>query len=143
MIAAGQPFTVAVDYAHTDDALKNLIAVARDLVTENGRGRVITMFGCGGDRDRAKRPLMGRAAAQGSDFVIVTSDNPRSENPQAIIQDILPAIEATSVKFAVEPDRGKAISMAIAAAQPGDIVLLAGKGHEKDADHASRRAALR
>ena len=131
LVDAGQPFTVAVDYAHTDDALKNLIGLARALVAQNGRGRVITMFGCGGDRDQAKRPLMGRAAAQGSDLVIVTSDNPRSENPQAIIQDILTGIEAGSVKFAAEQDRGKAIAMAIAAAQPGDIVLLAGKGHEK------------
>ena len=130
-VVAGQPFTVVVDYAHTDDALKNLIAVARDLVAQSGSGRVITMFGCGGDRDQAKRPLMGKAAGEGSDFVIVTSDNPRSENPGAIIQDILPGIEAARVKFAVEPDRAKAISMAISAAQPGDIVLLAGKGHEK------------
>ncbi len=131
VVSAGQPFTVVVDYAHTDDALKNLIAVARDLVTQSGRGRVITLFGCGGDRDQAKRPLMGKAAAQGSDLVFVTSDNPRSEDPAAIIEDIVPGLKDSGVKFIVEPDRAQAINLAIAAAQPGDILLLAGKGHEK------------
>jgi UDP-N-acetylmuramoyl-L-alanyl-D-glutamate--2,6-diaminopimelate ligase len=127
-VDCGQPFTVVVDYAHTDDALRNLTSVARDFV---GKGNVITLFGCGGDRDRRKRPLMGRAAGQGSDFVVLTSDNPRSEDPQAIIEEALPGVEASGVRFAVEPDRRKAIALAIAAASPGDIVLLAGKGHEK------------
>ncbi len=129
-VDAGQPFTVVVDYAHTDDALRNLTALAREYVT--GKGRVITLFGCGGDRDRAKRPKMGRAAGEGSDFVVLTSDNPRSEDPEAILQDALPGLLATGTKFAVEADRAQAIRVAIEAARPGDIVLIAGKGHEKE-----------
>jgi UDP-N-acetylmuramoyl-L-alanyl-D-glutamate--2,6-diaminopimelate ligase len=129
-VNAGQPFTVVVDYAHTDDALRNLIALAREFVKTNG-GRVITLFGCGGDRDRTKRPMMGRAAGEGSDFVVLTSDNPRSENPEAIIRDALPGLLQTGVKFVTEADRAKAIQLAIETARPGDIVLLAGKGHEK------------
>ncbi|MFT4113171.1 UDP-N-acetylmuramoyl-L-alanyl-D-glutamate--2,6-diaminopimelate ligase [Silvibacterium sp.] len=125
-----QPFTVVVDYAHTDDALRNLTALAREFVTASG-GRVLTLFGCGGDRDRAKRPLMGRAAGEASDFVILTSDNPRSEDPLAIIADALPGLEATGTKYAVEPDRAAAIRLAVREARAGDIVLLAGKGHEK------------
>ncbi|QMV18126.1 UDP-N-acetylmuramoyl-L-alanyl-D-glutamate--2,6-diaminopimelate ligase [Granulicella sp. 5B5] len=123
-------FTVVVDYAHTDDALKNLIALARDLVKEQ-RGRVITVFGCGGDRDRTKRPKMGRVAAKGSDLVVVTSDNPRSEEPMAIVAEVLAGVRETDTACVVEADRAKAIEMAIRAAGPGDIVLLAGKGHEK------------
>ena len=95
------------------------------------RGKVITLFGCGGDRDRAKRPLMGEAAGRGSDFVVLTSDNPRSEDPLAIINDALVGLQRTGTKYSVEPDRRKAIALAIAEARPGDIVLLAGKGHEK------------
>jgi len=129
-VNGGQPFTVVVDYAHTDDALKNLTALAREFV-QKSNGRVITIFGCGGDRDRAKRPLMGEAAGRGSDFVIITSDNPRSEDPMAIINDAKPAVEKTGTEFVVEPDRRKAIDLAIHKANPGDIVLLAGKGHEK------------
>jgi UDP-N-acetylmuramoyl-L-alanyl-D-glutamate--2,6-diaminopimelate ligase len=123
-------FTVVVDYAHTDDALRNLIALARELVAEH-RGRVITLFGCGGDRDRTKRPRMGRAAAQGSDLVVLTSDNPRSEDPLAIIAEALTGVRETTTECIVEPDRAAAIALAIRAARPGDIVLLAGKGHEK------------
>jgi UDP-N-acetylmuramoyl-L-alanyl-D-glutamate--2,6-diaminopimelate ligase len=129
-VDAGQPFTVVVDYAHTDDALRNLIALARDFVDTTG-GRVITLFGCGGDRDRAKRPLMGRAAGEGSDLVVLTSDNPRSEDPQAILRDAQPGLEATGVRYVTEVDRAVAIRLALEAARPGDIVLLAGKGHEK------------
>jgi UDP-N-acetylmuramoyl-L-alanyl-D-glutamate--2,6-diaminopimelate ligase len=121
-------FAVVVDYAHTDDALKNLIALARDLV---GNGRVITMFGCGGDRDKTKRPKMGRAAGAASDLVVVTSDNPRSEEPMQIIEEVLVGVRETSVECVVEPDRAAAIAVAIRSANPGDIVLLAGKGHEK------------
>src|SRR5581483_3100368 len=128
----GQPFTVVVDYAHTDDALKNLLTVARDFIGRMAHsGRVITVFGCGGDRDRAKRPLMGHAAGAGSDLVIVTSDNPRSEDPMAIIDEAVPGVQRSGVKYKVEPDRRAAIRLAIAEAKPGDIVLLAGKGHEK------------
>jgi UDP-N-acetylmuramoyl-L-alanyl-D-glutamate--2,6-diaminopimelate ligase len=130
-VDSGQPFTVIVDYAHTDDALRNLTALARQLVHEK-QGRVITMFGCGGDRDRTKRPKMGQAAGEGSDFVVVTSDNPRSEDPNAILNEILPGVEATGVRFVVEVDRAAAIELAIAEAEPGDVVLLAGKGHEKE-----------
>jgi UDP-N-acetylmuramoyl-L-alanyl-D-glutamate--2,6-diaminopimelate ligase len=122
--------TVVVDYAHTDDALRNLIALARELVGEQG-GRVITLFGCGGDRDRTKRPRMGRAAAEGSDLVVLTSDNPRSEEPMEIIAEALVGVRETTTECRVEPDRAAAIELAIRSARAGDIVLLAGKGHEK------------
>ncbi len=131
-VQGGQPFSVVVDYAHTDDALRNLTSLAREFVSQrNGKGRVITVFGCGGDRDRAKRPLMGEAAGRGSDFVIVTSDNPRSEDPLTIIQDAVVGLQRTGTRYAVEADRRKAIALAISEAKSGDIVLLAGKGHEK------------
>lgn len=131
-VNAGQPFTVIVDYAHTDDALRNLTAVARDFLAQRGgTGRVITIFGCGGDRDRNKRPLMGQAAGEGSDFVILTSDNPRSENPLDIMNDALPGLQRSGTRYTLEPDRRKAIATAVQEAQPGDIVLIAGKGHEK------------
>jgi UDP-N-acetylmuramoyl-L-alanyl-D-glutamate--2,6-diaminopimelate ligase len=125
-IDEGQPFVVAVDYAHTDDALRNVIAVARGLNPK----RVITLFGCGGDRDRAKRPLMGQAAAEASDLVVLTSDNPRSEDPLAIMNDALVGIRRTDVPHIVEPDRASAIARALKEAREGDIVILAGKGHE-------------
>lgn len=132
-VDCGQPFTVVVDYAHTDDALRNLTAIARDFVARSGkRGRVITLFGCGGDRDRTKRPLMGEAAGMGSDFVVVTSDNPRSEDPLKIIEDILPGLQRSGLHYyAIEPNRQTAIGIALSEAQPGDMVLVAGKGHEK------------
>jgi UDP-N-acetylmuramoyl-L-alanyl-D-glutamate--2,6-diaminopimelate ligase len=129
-IDAGQDFTVVVDYAHTDDALRNLTALAREFVTTTG-GRVITLFGCGGDRDRTKRPLMGRAAGEGSDLVVLTSDNPRSEDPEAILRDVLPGLETTAAQFVTEVDRLRAIKHTLKVAKPGDIVLIAGKGHEK------------
>jgi UDP-N-acetylmuramoyl-L-alanyl-D-glutamate--2,6-diaminopimelate ligase len=131
-VDCAQPFTVVVDYAHTDDAVRNLTALAREFVSRSGASaRVITLFGCGGDRDRAKRPLMGEAAGRGSDFVVLTSDNPRSEDPRAIINDALVGLQKTGTKYAVEVDRRKGIALAIGEARPGDIVLLAGKGHEK------------
>jgi UDP-N-acetylmuramoyl-L-alanyl-D-glutamate--2,6-diaminopimelate ligase len=123
-------FTVVVDYAHTDDALRNLIALGRELVAERD-GRVITLFGCGGDRDRTKRPRMGRAAGEGSNLVVLTSDNPRSEDPMAIIEEALVGVRETTTECIVEPDRAAAIQIAIRAARPGDIVLIAGKGHER------------
>ena len=129
-VDCGQPFTVAVDYAHTDDALRNLTALARDLVKPNG-GRVITVFGCGGDRDRAKRPLMGEAAGKGSDFVVLTSDNPRSEDPLAIINDAVIGLQRSGATYKTQPDRADAIRLALHEARKGDIVLIAGKGHEK------------
>ena len=122
----GQPFAVVVDYSHTDDALQNAIVAARSL---NPR-RVITLFGCGGDRDRTKRPIMGQVAGEGSDLVIVTSDNPRSEDPLQIINDIMVGARRTDTRTIVEPDRAAAIRKAIAEAGAGDFVLLAGKGHE-------------
>ncbi|MBA3976015.1 MAG: UDP-N-acetylmuramoyl-L-alanyl-D-glutamate--2,6-diaminopimelate ligase [Candidatus Solibacter sp.] len=122
----GQPFLVAVDYAHTDDALRNVIQAARKLTS----ARVIILFGCGGDRDRKKRPLMGRAAAEMSDYVVVTSDNPRSEDPLLIINDILVGVQKCETPYVVLPDRREAIRRAIAEARPGDVVILAGKGHE-------------
>jgi UDP-N-acetylmuramoyl-L-alanyl-D-glutamate--2,6-diaminopimelate ligase len=126
-ISLGQPFLVIVDYAHTDDALKNLIATAREL---NPSGRIITLFGCGGDRDRAKRPLMGEVAGRESDLVVLTSDNPRSEDPLRIINDAIVGLQKTNAKYRVEADRAAAIEIALDEARPGDIVLLAGKGHE-------------
>ena len=131
-VDCGQPFTVVVDYAHTDDALRNLTALARESVLQAGqKGRVITLFGCGGDRDRSKRPLMGETAGRGSDFVVLTSDNPRSEDPLAIINDALVGLQRSGTKYAMEPDRRAAIVLAVRKARAGDIVLIAGKGHEK------------
>ena len=122
----GQPFLVVVDYAHTPDALRNIIQIARDAT----RGRVITLFGCGGDRDRSKRPLMGMAAGEWSDYVVLTSDNPRSEDPIGIMNDALVGLRRFDTPHTVEPDRAKAIRIAIEHANPADVVLLAGKGHE-------------
>ena len=130
VVPGSSAITVVVDYAHTDDALRNLICLARELVKPSG-GRVITLFGCGGDRDRTKRPRMGRAAGELSDLVVLTSDNPRSEDPTAIIEEAMAGVRETEADCIVEEDRAGAIAIAIRAAQPGDIVLLAGKGHEK------------
>lgn len=129
-VDCGQPFTVVVDYAHTDDALRNLTSLAREFVKQNS-GRVITVFGCGGDRDRTKRPLMGEAAGKGSDFVVLTSDNPRSEDPLAIINDAVVGLQRSGARYKTEPDRRTAITLALSEARTGDIVLIAGKGHEK------------
>ncbi len=136
-VDAGQPFTVIVDYAHTDDALRNLTALAHQITASSG-GRVITLFGCGGDRDRTKRPKMGQAAGEGSDFVVATSDNPRSEEPLAILAQIEPGLKASGVRYIVEPERGSAVCLALQAARAGDVVLIAGKGHEKEQILASR-----
>jgi UDP-N-acetylmuramoyl-L-alanyl-D-glutamate--2,6-diaminopimelate ligase len=126
-VGTGEPFSVFVDYAHTPDGLANVIPAVRS-VTD---GRVLTVFGCGGDRDRDKRPLMGEIAVRLSDVTYVTSDNPRSEDPQAIIDDILAgARQVPGGRYAVEPDRRAAIGRALADARPGDTVLVAGKGHE-------------
>jgi UDP-N-acetylmuramoyl-L-alanyl-D-glutamate--2,6-diaminopimelate ligase len=130
-VSAGQPFSIIVDYAHTDDALVNLTALARQMTAATGK-RVITLFGCGGDRDRTKRPKMGLAAGNGSDYVVATSDNPRSEDPSAILAEVEPGLKQSSVQYVVEADRAAAIRLALETAQPGDVVLLAGKGHEKE-----------
>jgi UDP-N-acetylmuramoyl-L-alanyl-D-glutamate--2,6-diaminopimelate ligase len=169
-IDEGQPFLIAVDYAHTDDALRNVIQVARQLANRETRlaestvepapgrvittrGRVITVFGCGGDRDRTKRPLMGMAAGELSDFVVLTSDNPRSEDPLDIMNDALVGLGRFDTPHVVEPDRAKAIRRALEEAAAEDVVLIAGKGHEtyqvlKDRvidfdDRKVARAALR
>lgn len=123
----GQPFFVVVDYAHTDDALENLIRTAREL---NPKGRIITLFGCGGGKDRTKRPVMGEVTGRLSDLTILSSDNPRSEDPLKIISDIIVGLQKTAGKYLIEPDREKAIGLAMDEARAGDIVLLAGKGHE-------------
>jgi UDP-N-acetylmuramoyl-L-alanyl-D-glutamate--2,6-diaminopimelate ligase len=125
-------FTVVVDYAHTDDALRNLLETARLLA----RGRVITVFGCGGDRDRTKRPLMGAVAGRLSDLVVITSDNPRTEDPGRIIEEVLRGITPDTRRDSGQPamavvDRREAVARAIELARPGDVVLVAGKGHEK------------
>jgi len=125
-VEAGQPFLVVVDYAHSEDALRNVIRVARELRPH----RVLTLFGCGGDRDRSKRPRMGEAAAALSDYVVLTSDNPRSEDPLAIIEDALDGLRRHSTPYCVEPDRARAIRVILEQARPGDIVIIAGKGHE-------------
>jgi UDP-N-acetylmuramoyl-L-alanyl-D-glutamate--2,6-diaminopimelate ligase len=142
-VDAGQPFTVIVDYAHTDDALRNLTALAHQMTAAArlhaaADARVITLFGCGGDRDRTKRPKMGQAAGEGSDFVVATSDNPRSEDPAAILAEIEPGLQSTGVPYTIEVDRATAICLALAAAKPGDVVLIAGKGHEKEQILADR-----
>ena len=122
-----QSFLVIVDFAHTDDALENLIKTAREL---NPKGRVITLFGCGGGKDRTKRPIMGEASGRLSDLTILTNDNPRQEDPLKIISDIVVGLQKTNGKYLIEPDREKAIGLAFDEARAGDIVLLAGKGHE-------------
>ena len=114
-VEEGQPFMVVVDYAHTDDALRNVIAVARGMKPK----RVITLFGCGGDRDRTKRPLMGMAAGELSDYVVLTSDNPRSEDPLAIMNDAMVGLQRFDTPHLAEPDREKAIRTAIQKAEPG------------------------
>jgi UDP-N-acetylmuramoyl-L-alanyl-D-glutamate--2,6-diaminopimelate ligase len=121
-VDAGQPFLALVDYAHTPDAVSTLLATVRQLTQR----RVVVVLGCGGDRDRAKRPLMGRAAVEGADLAILTSDNPRDEDPLAILAEM----SAQAPGAVVEPDRRAAIEAAVRAAGPGDVVVVAGKGHE-------------
>jgi len=130
-VMAGQPFTIVVDYAHTEDALVRLLTAAQALKA----GRIITVFGCGGDRDRGKRPKMGRAAVQLSDVVILTSDNPRTENPLSILDEVEVGVrealqQRSHVTYQKVADRREAIATAMRTAQPGDMVLIAGKGHE-------------
>jgi len=128
-VVEGQPFAVLVDYAHTPDSLENVLLAARPLTGGAlNAGRVIVVFGAGGDRDRAKRPLMGAVACDHADVVIVTSDNPRSEEPEAIVAEILRGCGAGAD---VEVDRRAAIDRAIGLAEPGDVVVIAGKGHEQ------------
>ena len=132
LVDEGQPFSVIVDYAHTPDSLGNVLRTARELTA----GRLVCVFGCGGDRDRGKRPEMGRIAAELSDVPIVTSDNPRSENPLAIIDEILAGMDGDPE---VEPDRRAAIAKAVGLAREGDVVVIAGKGHEQGQEFADRK----
>ncbi len=133
-VDAGQPFLALVDYAHTPDALEQALAACRGLTD----GRVIVVFGCGGDRDRAKRQLMGEAATAGADLTIITSDNPRSEDPAAIIADIEPGARRGGGAYSVMADRREAIRTALDEAKPGEVVLVAGKGHEQGQELADR-----
>ncbi len=119
-------YTILIDYAVTPDAIENVLTAVRGFA----QGRVVILFGCGGDRDRGKRPKMGRIAAQLADFVVVTSDNPRTEDPDFIISEILPGLEGADTPYMVEPDRVRAIRWAMDHAQPKDVIILAGKGHE-------------
>jgi UDP-N-acetylmuramoyl-L-alanyl-D-glutamate--2,6-diaminopimelate ligase len=132
----GQPFAVLVDYSHTPDSLENALRAARDLA---GGGRVIVVFGAGGDRDRGKRPLMGEIAARLADVVLVTSDNPRSEEPAAIVEEILAGVPASAAAVESDVDRRASIARAVALAGPGDVVLVAGKGHEQGQEFAGGR----
>ena len=125
-IPTGRDFTVITDYAHSPDSLENVLSSLKETV----KGRLVALFGCGGDRDRTKRPLMAAAAARHADALIVTSDNPRTEDPQAIINEILPGLEGFSVPYTVIVNRREAIFHAVRTAQPGDTIVLAGKGHE-------------
>ena len=126
IVPTGRDFTVVIDYAHTPDGLGNICRTMKDCCS----GRLVTVFGCGGDRDRTKRPEMGRIAAMLSDFLVVTSDNPRSEEPGAIIRDILVGVAEQQTPYVVVENRVEAIHWAIEHAEPGDTILLAGKGHE-------------
>lgn len=143
-VEAGQPFTVLVDYAHTPDSLQNVLRAARELVdappeATSGTARVIVVVGCGGDRDRGKRPLMGRAAAEGADLAVLTSDNPRSEDPMAILEAMLAGVRAVpGARHTLEPVRRQAIALALGEARPGDVVVIAGKGHETSQELADR-----
>ena len=135
-VGDGEGFSVFVDYAHTDDALANVLSALRPVCG----GRLILVFGCGGDRDRSKRPRMAAAAERGADRIVVTSDNPRSEAPSAIIEDILEGLSREACqRAAVREDRREAVELAIAEAAEGDIVLIAGKGHETYQETAGRR----
>ena len=147
LVDEGQGFAVVVDYAHTPDGLGRVLAAARDLSRPDSHGerpRVIAVFGCGGDRDRGKRPLMGRAAAEHADIVYVTSDNPRGEPPEAIIAEIETGIApaAPRLGYHLVPDREEAIAQAIAEARPGDVVVIAGKGHETTQSFRNRVVAF-
>lgn len=125
-VEEGQDYTIIVDYAHTPDGLENVLKTAREVCQK----RVITVFGCGGDRDRSKRPLMGEVAGRLSDYTILTSDNPRTEEPDAIIQEIIPGLEKAGGRFEILSNRKDAIENALRFAKPGDLVMIAGKGHE-------------
>ena len=120
------PYTIIIDYAHSPDAIENILSSVRQFA----KGRVIALFGCGGDRDKTKRPLMAQKAAENADYLIITSDNPRTENPDEIIEDIIPGINGKGTSCAIISDRTQAIDYAIKNAREGDVIVLCGKGHE-------------
>lgn len=126
MVPTNTDYTVIIDYAHSPDGLENILSSLREIA----HGRILCVFGCGGDRDRTKRPKMGAVVASLADVAVVTSDNPRSEEPNQIIADVLEGMREAPIPVHVEPDRTKAIRLAMRLAQKDDIVLLAGKGHE-------------
>ena len=126
VVPVPRAYTVLIDYAHTPNALENILLTARDFTA----GRLICLFGCGGDRDKTKRPIMGAVVGELADVAVVTSDNPRTEDPTAIISDILAGMEGAGDRIHVEPDRRRAIGWALEQGRPGDVILLAGKGHE-------------
>jgi UDP-N-acetylmuramoyl-L-alanyl-D-glutamate--2,6-diaminopimelate ligase len=135
-IPTNTPYSVFIDFAHTPDALENILSTLRGFT----KGRLITLFGCGGDRDRTKRPIMGRIACEKSDFVIVTSDNSRSEKKEEIISDIVAGIQDAKTPYVTYPDRTEAIRFALSEAKEGDVILLAGKGHEEyEIDETGKR----
>ena len=127
-IDSGRGFKVFIDYAHTHDALKNVLAALKPYV----KGRLITVFGCGGDRDKSKRPLMGEISGKLSDYTVITSDNPRNEDPEVIAKEIENGIKHISANYSIILSRKQAIKKALEIARAGDIVLIAGKGHEAD-----------
>lgn len=149
-IDAGQPFTAVVDYAHTEDALRRLLQAGREIAGRAlPRGRVLALFGCGGDRDPTKRAPMGKAAGELSDFAVLTSDNPRSEDPESILRDVEKGLAGSDAAWIAEPDRATAIALVLREAHEGDVVLIAGKGHEttqvladRTVDFDDRRVAL-
>lgn len=126
LVDCGQDFAVVVDYAHTPDGLENVLSTAKEIT----RGRVISVFGCGGDRDKTKRPIMGEIGGKYSDFSILTSDNPRTEDPFSILEQVEAGTKKVTDRYMVEENRGQAIAKAIAMAEPGDLIMIAGKGHE-------------
>ena len=146
-IASPKGWTAIVDYAHTPDALENCLKTIHDVLPKKERGNIITVFGAGGDRDKTKRPLMGEVAGRLSDLVIVTSDNPRTENPETIVDEVLGGI-TQHASVLREVDRALAIERALFAAKKGDVVLVAGKGHEdyqiigKEKRHFSDREVI-
>jgi UDP-N-acetylmuramoyl-L-alanyl-D-glutamate--2,6-diaminopimelate ligase len=133
-VDAGQPFLALVDYAHTPDAVTSLLEEARELTVDGGR--LVVVLGCGGDRDRGKRPLMGAAAAHAADVAVFTNDNPRSEDPQAILDAMVAGAAGGEARVIVEPDRRRAIDIAIAECADGDVLVVAGKGHEQGQETA-------
>lgn len=136
------PYTVVIDYAHTPDALEQVLRTLRATLTEQSGGRLLCLFGCGGDRDKTKRPLMGSIAATLADFIVLTSDNPRTEDPEAILHDIAAGFPPDFTRVHIDPDRKRAIRHLLTLATPGDILLLAGKGHETTQTFGGREITL-